>query len=236
MAGADKESENFFRLVELIVDVGSEVLRDVLLHIIQPGTLTTILQTHRRTIDNLYCKRILFDNEYNVLTETTPNSDKFDITLLVRIFRNICPSICPNLIPPKYDWSPQSPPGPNDTSLADDIYRLRDFRNSIFAHITSTKVTNDEFQDLWAEIKSVISRVAGHGSPGMKEKVQNKINRLITENDNPSSLEDLLKVFREWHEEDEKELDNIKKELKQQVCSFGIHNIFYSKLSENGIL
>ena len=225
---ANTESENFFRLVRLIVDVGSEVLRDVLLHVIEPDTLDNVLQTNRHIIDNLYYgrQRVLFDNEYNILTETPTNPHKFDITLLVKTFRNICPSVCPNLIPPKYDWSPQSPPGPNDTRLADDIHRLRDIRNSIFAHITSTKVTDDEFQDLWAEIRAVISRTAGHGSSGLKPSIEDTIDNMISENVNPSSCESLLTTIRCWRDQDEKQHQNIFNELKKHVSNCFICYIF----------
>ena len=214
---ANTESENFFRLVKLIVDVGSEVLRDVLLRVIEPDTLDSVLQTYRHTIDSLYYgrQRVLFDNEYNILTETPTNPHKFDITLLVKIFRNICPLVCPNLIPPKYDWSPQSPPGPNDTSLADDIHRLRDIRNSIFAHITSTKVTNDEFQDLWAEIRAVISRTASHGNSGLKPRIDDTIDNLISEDLSPSSCDSLLTTIRYWRDQDERHHQNILIELKK---------------------
>ena len=44
MADWEKESQNFFRLVKLIDDVGSSVLRDVLLNVLAPDTLDNILQ------------------------------------------------------------------------------------------------------------------------------------------------------------------------------------------------
>ena len=228
---ANTDSENFFRLVRLIVDVGSEVLQDVLLHVIEPDTLDNVLQTNRHTIDSLYYgrQRVFFDNEYNILTEIPSNAHKFDITLLVKIFRNICPSVCPNLIPPKYDWSPQSPPGPNDTSLADDIHRLRDIRNSIFAHITRTKVTNDEFQGLWAEIRAVISRTAGHGSSGLKPRIKDTIDNMISEDVSPSSCESLLTTIKSWCDQDERQHQNILIELKKHVSNCFIFYNFCRK-------
>ena len=221
MADGNEESENFFRLVRLIVDVGSKVLRDVLVHIIKPDTIDTVLQANVQTINRLYHGRpkILFDNEFTLLTETPPNPEKFDITLLVKICRNICPAICPHLIPPNYDWSPQSSPGQNDISLADDIYRMREYRNSIFAHISNTTVPYVKFLDLWTEIKAVVCRMSIHGSPGLKQDIDNTIYKLQTENVNPSSLKGLLVELRAWHEQDGKEHQDILKELKQTVCN-----------------
>ena len=219
MADRDKESQNFFRMVKLIVDVGSSVLRDVLLKALAPNTLDNVLQTNIYKINSLHYGRpkVLFDNEFRLLTETPPDPEKFDITLLVKIFRNICPSICPHLVPLNHNWSPQSPPGPSAISLADDIHRMRDFRNSIFAHIASTRVTNANFQSLWPEVRTVISRMASHGSTGLKQKIEDTIDNLLTENISQSRLADLLKTLQNWHQEDKKEFEDIKNELKRQV-------------------
>ena len=46
MADWEKESQNLFRLVKLIDDVGSSVLQDVLLNVLAPDTLDNILQTN----------------------------------------------------------------------------------------------------------------------------------------------------------------------------------------------
>ena len=237
MADREKESQNFFRMVKLIVDVGSSVLRDVLLNVLAPDTLDNVLQTNIPKINRLYygIPKVLFANEFSLLTETPPDPEKFDITLLVKVFRNICPSICPNLVPASYNWSPQSPPGPNDTSLADDIYRMRDFRNSIFAHIASTRVTNAEFQTLWPAVRTVISRMAVYGSTGLKQKIKDTIDNLLTDNINPSRLDDLLKILQNWHQEDKKELEEIKNELnelKRQVCILIYIKCFCSIIKE----
>ena len=210
MADRDKESQNFFRMVKLIVDVGSGVLRDVLLNVLAPDTLNNVLQTNIYNLNRLHRTKVLFDNEFTLLTATPPDLEKFDITLLVKIFRNICPSICPHLVPLNHNWSPQSSPGPSAISLADDIHRMRDFRNSIFAHIACTRVTNANFQSLWPEVRTVISRMASHGSTGLKQKIEDTIDNLLTENISQSRLDDLLKTLKNWRQED-------KKELKRQV-------------------
>ena len=219
MADRDKESQNFFRMVKLIVDVGSSVLRDVLLKALAPDTLDNILQTNIYKINTLHygIPKVLFDDEFSLLTETPPDPEKFDITLLVKIFRSICPSICPHLVPLTHNWNPQSPPGPSAISLADDIHRMRDFRNSIFAHIASTRVTNAKFLSLWPEVRTVIIRMASHGSTGLKQKIEDTIDNLLTEDISQSRLDDLLKTLQNWHQEDKKEFEDIKNELKRQV-------------------
>ena len=219
MGDLEKESQNFFLLVKLIVDVGTSVLRDVLLNVLAPDTLDNILQTNINKINSLRFGRakVLFDREFSLLTETPPDLEKFDITLLVKIFRNICPSICSNFVP----FSPY------DTGLANDILQLRDIRNSILAHKASTRVTNAEFQTLWSDVRTVISRIDNHGSTGLKQKVEDTIDNMLTENINQSRPDDLP---RNWHQENTKELDDIQNELKQQVCFF----LIYTQNKEEG--
>ena len=213
-----EESQNFFRMVRLIVDVSASVLRDVLLNVLAPDTLNNVLQGYTHKIGRLYNTGVLYDNEFRLLTDTPPDPEKFDITLLVKVFRIISPSISRNLVPRDHEWSTQSEPSPSDTSLADDIHRMRDFRNSIFAHIASTRVTNREFQTLLLQVQIVISRMAKHGSQGLKQKIQDTINDLLTENIDQSRFVDLLKILMNWHQEDNKKLEDIDNELKQQVC------------------
>ena len=224
MADREKESQNFFWMVRLIVDVGSSVLRDVLLNAFAPDTLDKVLQANASKINALGRgkNKILFDNEFTLLTETPPDAEKFDITLLVKLFRHLCPSICPNLVPPNYNWNQKQPPRPNDISLADDIKRMRDFRNSIFAHRANTRLPNDEFQTLWPEVRTVISRMSSHGRTGLKQKIEDTIDNILTDNIDKSRLDDLLEKLKIWHQEDKKELEDIKNELKQQVCFSGL--------------
>ena len=63
MTGVDnskEESANFCRLISVVVDVGSEVLRDVLLHRMKPRSLEAVLQASANTINYLLGRKILF--------------------------------------------------------------------------------------------------------------------------------------------------------------------------------
>ena len=63
---------------------------------------------------------------------------------------------------------------------------MRDFRNSIFAHIASTRVLNVEFQTIWPEVRTAISRMSSYGSKGLKQTIEDIIDNLSTENINQS--------------------------------------------------
>ena len=60
-------------MVKLIVDVGSSVLRDVLLNVLAADTLETVLQINVHKIYSLHHGRpkVLFDSEFSLLTDTT---------------------------------------------------------------------------------------------------------------------------------------------------------------------
>ena len=55
---------------------------------------------------------------------------------------------------------------------------MRDFRNSIFAHIASTRVLNVEFQTIWPEVRTAISRMSSYGSKGLKQTIEDIIDNL----------------------------------------------------------
>lgn len=81
-----------------------------------------------------------------------PNYNKFDVTLLYTLIRNLCPSLRPT-----QGWGKQ--PKHTDTKIGDDIERLRGFRNTNFAHANSTAMPDIEFEVLWKKLKSVIQRI-----------------------------------------------------------------------------
>ena len=210
MADGIQESANFFRLIKVIVDNGSEVLRDVILQKVQPDTLDNVILTNMTKINWLHKRRILFDEQYSLLTEAPPDPEKFDISLLTIILRNICP----NVPAPMRGWDSRVP-DPTDVSLGADILRLQNVRNTISAHSPNTRVTDVDFENIWSDVSAVIVRISNHGS---LRNIRGRIDAVKTENLDPSSsvMQTLLKVFCEWQKHDEK-YQAIMEELKKQV-------------------
>lgn len=81
-----------------------------------------------------------------------PDYRQFDVTLLYKLIRNLCP-----LLRPTQGWGNE--PQPTDTQLGDDIERLRLFRNTYYAHTVSKSISDPEFDILWKDLKSVIRRI-----------------------------------------------------------------------------
>lgn len=85
-----------------------------------------------------------------------PDYKQFDVTLLYKLIRNLCPSLTPTK-----GWGNE--PQPTDTQLGDDIERLRLFRNNYYAHAVSKTIPDTEFETLWKDLKSVIRRIQSNG-------------------------------------------------------------------------
>lgn len=81
-----------------------------------------------------------------------PDYRQFDVTLLYKLIRNLCP-----LLRPTQGWGNE--PQPTDTQLGDDIERLRLFRNTYYAHAVSKSISDTQFDILWKDLKSVIKRI-----------------------------------------------------------------------------
>lgn len=83
---------------------------------------------------------------------SVPDYNKFDVTLLYRLIRNLC-----STLKPSKDWGKE--PKTTDLKIGDDIERIRLFRNKHYAHAESAKIPDSEFKDLWNEGKSLIHRI-----------------------------------------------------------------------------
>lgn len=81
-----------------------------------------------------------------------PDYSKFDVTLLYRLIRNLCPKLKPSK-----EWGKE--PKSTDLTIGDDIERIRLFRNKHYAHADSAEIPDSEFTDLWDEGKSLIHRL-----------------------------------------------------------------------------
>ena len=92
-ASSSKETTNFARLCRLLVDVGTQVLRDTLDGIHAPGTLHAGLARNRTALQSLRTRRIISATQWGKLFPavlTSMLTAHFDTTLLMVLLRNIC--------------------------------------------------------------------------------------------------------------------------------------------------
>ncbi|XP_046857178.1 uncharacterized protein LOC124450590 [Xenia sp. Carnegie-2017] len=175
---------NGFKLMRLIVDVGGEALRITLRKQLSGTDLFNVLNDRKNycTLSSLKDKQIK-QHQWDLLYPSPPilpNENTFDITLLCILLRNIC-----GLKSPRAPiW--ENMPNVNDHSTEADITRIRLFRNGRFAHLPSTSVCSDDFENFWLEISEPLVRL------GIR---QEEIDRLKNE---MFGKEECERILSEW--------------------------------------
>ena len=156
---SSKETANYTRLCRLLVDVGSQVLRETFDRVRPPGSLHTVLAdpaVHAK-LQSLRKKKILNPSQWGKLypaIKSSVSSGNFDTTLLVLLLRNIC-----SLSPPATGWD-NLPPVIHTTPEA-DIARIKFFRNTVYGHATDASVDDASFNVYWNDIKDTLVRLGG---------------------------------------------------------------------------
>ena len=193
---------NFTRLSKLLVDKGTEALRNTLDAIHPPANLAAAFNASKATLLKLK-HRVINVLQWDLLfppSGNPPDSTTFDVSLLTVLLRNICGFSAPatgwNTMPPDADRSPQA-----------NFTRIRMFRNEVYAHVSLTQVDGATFEKLWQKISQALVDL----KIPRKEIDDLKISLLGPEE------EIYLETLKEWclKEEDCKEmLDDLKSEVK----------------------
>lgn len=195
---SSNETTNYARLCRLLVDVGSQALRDTFDSIHSSNDLHKVLSANVSTLNNLRSKRIINPIQWGKLfppIPTTVSSRDFDTTLLVILLRNIC-----GLAPPSSGWD--SLPVATDLSVEADIARLKYYRNEVFAHTETASVDDVTFNTCWRDIRDTVVRLGGN-------TYKAAVDRLKDECMDPQVQEYYRGLLIEWKKDD----DNIKEQF-----------------------
>jgi WD40 repeat protein len=192
MASVDlQEKANFTRLSRLLVDKGTEALKNTFDAIHPPVNLQAVLAGKRAFLLNLNKKRrVISHPQWDLLfppSGSPPDSKTFDVTLLTVLFRNICGL-------PKTGWDAMPPD--TDRSMQANILRLKFLRNEIYAHVTSTQVDNATFESLWQNISQTLVEL---------NIPQNDVDDLKTCSLGPEE-EIYLETLKEWKSQEEESM------------------------------
>ena len=186
MASVDlPEKANFTRLSRLLVDKGTEALRNNFDAIHPPANLQAVLAGKTASLLKLK-PRVINNCQWDLLfppSGNPPDSKTFDVTLLTVLFRNICGLS-------KTGWDAMPPD--TDRLMQANILRLKFLRNEIYAHVTSTQVDNATFKSLWQNISQVLVEL---------NIPQNDIDDLETSPLGPEEVEirkEYVEILKEW--------------------------------------
>ncbi|XP_068700169.1 NLR family CARD domain-containing protein 3-like [Montipora foliosa] len=206
---SSKETTNYARLCRLLVDVGTQALRDTFDTMHPPATLPKVLSSAHPTLLFLK-KKVLNPTQWGKLYPTHPSSvssASFDITLLMVLLRNIC-----SLTPPASTGSWDKLPLPGENSPEANIARIKYYRNQVYAHASQASVDDATFNMLWQDISNAL---LGLGSGATYSSA---ISCLKTECMDPVVEEHYRKLLKEWKIDDEstkEKLESLEEMLKQ---------------------
>ena len=156
-ASSTRETTNYARLCRLLVDVGTQALKDTFDTIHPPANLHTVLAGNKTTLQSLRARKIINATQWGKLYPAIPtsvSSANFDITLSMVLLRNIC-----GFAAPSSGWD--NLPALTDTTREADIARVKYFRNTVYAHAEHALVDDSTFSIYWQEIQDTLVRLGG---------------------------------------------------------------------------
>lgn len=125
------------------------ILQKLLLHFEDPNAI------YNKCLGNSYLENRLSAEEKKKVKNASKNGYvNFDIPLVCTILRNING----NIVPPTRGWFCNADPGPNETTIGDDLERCRRTRNYII-HRGNTDVTDKELEDYFEIFTGVAGRL-----------------------------------------------------------------------------
>ncbi|XP_060593860.1 uncharacterized protein LOC132748300 [Ruditapes philippinarum] len=205
MSDSTESSAYFYRIISLVVDVGTETLRDIFYWKVPKLNVATLFATPevQSEFKRLKGKKALTEVQYAKVTNK-PDPDTYDISLLTTLLTN--QKIC-RISKPKDGWG--KVPDPSDISLGADLLRLREIRNEIIAHRNKAQLEVEDYKKIWGNVEIVLLRLAANIDASEKDKVKEKIRSAETRVLEPfhDREKKLLQVFIEWQKEDNKKTE-----------------------------
>ena len=193
-----RETTNYARLCRLLVDFGSQALRETFDRVHPSGGLETVLATALPKLQYLQVKKILnpfqWDKLYPAIKSSVSSKD-FDITLLVVLLRNIC-----GLTPPATGWD--ALPLPADLSCEADIARIKFYRNTVCGHSAQASVDDATFHNYWKNIRGTLVRLGGVA-------YEAAIDGLNYDCLNPELEEHYKELLKKWKTDEDSVMDKL---------------------------
>jgi WD40 repeat protein len=220
------DQANGARLSRLLVNKGTQALRAAFDFVYPPSTLAAALHKNKAILQKLRYK-VINPSQWKLLYPSPgpPDSQNFDVTLLTVLLRNIC-----GLARPALGWDALPPD--SDTSVADNIARIKFYRNHVHAHITTTQIADNEFENLWLQISKAL---IGLGIPKseldeLKEAPLSPEEWCKSEADMNADVKEILAIIKEERAQKSRESENVPVVHKLGKCDFsGIRRSFNNK-------
>ena len=211
-ASSTRENTNYARLCRLLIDIGTEALRNIFNGIYSPANLHKILSSsspHYSTLQSLRKKGVLNPTLWGKLS--TSSSTDFDITLLMVLLRNVC-----GLSPPVSTGHWDVLPSESDNSTEANIVRIKYFRNDVYAHASKASVDDATFNQLW---KNISNAIIGLESGKDVASCATAISKMKTECMDPDTEAHFRDLLNDWKKYDDNTREMLE-ELKGMIRKF----------------
>ena len=197
---SSEEKTNGTKLLRLVIDGGTTVLREYLMKSTCP-TLQDVLLKHKGRLAYLKSlkKNILTDDQWKKLFPSSgvpPNPLTFDISLLHLLLREVC-----GLTAPAKGWHEMPP----DTELSKEahIVRIKFLRNEL-CHGISTSIPNEKFQE---KLQTIAQSLVALGLNQME------VDRLATEPIDHDTERRVSEEVEKWKMEFEPRLNKLENDI-----------------------
>lgn len=189
---------NFAKVVIACRDIIKLPLVDILTANINPSQLSSFLE--RKSVIYRLTK-----SEVQQCSVPLPDYKKFDFGLLYKLIRFTCTSL-----KPKQGWGRK--PNDDDVTLADDIERIRMFRNEV-AHVDSAEISDMQFELIWNDITLVMRRMdyamqEFKCNTNYEQKMEDVLRR-------PSTVEEIEPITIGFKEE----IENMQKDISIAIAA-----------------
>ena len=183
------DKERFFHVCRLILEGGTELLRQKFDQLIPPANLPGTLQKEKANLLKLprNVLTISMSQKLYLRAGAFGKSGDFDISLLMVLFRHLCGL---KALLTSNNWG--SMPIDSDKSLEADILQLKIYR--VFSHAEACCISASDFNQISKNIRSIFVRLGG--SP-WKLKAETMLGEPLTQCENT-----YLKQLKEWHNDD----------------------------------
>lgn len=157
MAATDLSQKqlNFARFSIVCLDIIKLPLIDILDQSIKPKDLSKNIHACRDLLNGEFKLKYHEKRLCCLYSSKDPIYNKFDISLLYKLMRNLCPQLQPT-----NNWGQKL--SESDVNVGDDIERIRDLRNKNLGHRKSAKIKNSKFTRIWDLAKRIIQRLESY--------------------------------------------------------------------------
>ena len=209
-----EENTNFARIARIVVELCRDILWDFLSSKIKPSDLPAEVVQKLHKLVKLHDDMKAKFKDY-IARNVFPTSTDMDFTALYCLIRNLLPRS--KLTPPSKGWG--ATPDPHQTKVADDVERLRGYRNMLYGHIKLAAIPNADYQKYVTDIKAVFKRFDSRLGTNY-DKVLNNYSSCVMDPVTVDEYKDLLMKQIEYDEQTRsmvEELRNFTNELNESV-------------------